>query len=36
VINKTIIDSALAQLEAGAHGVVIDPLYSSSPILSKG
>ena len=34
-INLSLIDYALAQVKAGAHAIVIDPLYSSSTILKK-
>lgn len=35
VITDVLIDYAKAQIEAGAHSVCIDPLYSSPTILSK-
>jgi len=34
-INETLVEYALAQVEAGAHAIVLDPLYSSSTILKK-
>lgn len=34
-ITQTLIEYAVAQVEAGAHSVCIDPLYSSPTILSK-
>jgi len=34
-INLTLIDYAVAQVRAGAHAIVIDPLYSSATILKK-
>jgi uroporphyrinogen decarboxylase len=35
LINRSLIDYAVAQVEAGAHAVVLDPLYSSASILKK-
>jgi uroporphyrinogen decarboxylase len=35
IITEVLIDYAKAQIEAGAHSVCIDPLYSSPTILSK-
>jgi len=35
IINDTLVDYALAQVEAGAHAIVLDPLYSSASILKK-
>lgn len=35
IINETLIEYALAQIEAGAHAIVLDPLYSSATILKK-
>jgi uroporphyrinogen decarboxylase len=34
-INKVLVEYALAQIEAGAHAIVLDPLYSSASILKK-
>jgi len=34
-INGSLIQYALAQIEAGAHAIVLDPLYSSASILKK-
>lgn len=34
-INRVLIDYALAQVEAGAHAIVLDPLYSSATVLKK-
>jgi len=35
VITDVLVEYAKAQVEAGAHSVCIDPLYSSSTVLSK-
>ena len=35
VINETLVEYAKAQVEAGAHGIVIDPLFSSASILHR-
>ena len=35
IITQVLVDYATAQVEAGAHSVCIDPLYSSPTILSK-
>jgi uroporphyrinogen decarboxylase len=35
IITDVLVDYAKAQIEAGAHSVCIDPLYSSPTILSK-
>ncbi len=35
VITDTLIDFALAQIEAGAHAICIDTLYASGSIMSK-
>lgn len=35
-INDSLVEYALAQVEAGAHAIVLDPLYSSATVLSKG
>jgi len=34
-INRSLIEYAVAQVEAGAHAIVLDPLYSSASILRK-
>jgi uroporphyrinogen decarboxylase len=34
-INNVLVEYALAQIEAGAHAIVLDPLYSSASILKK-
>jgi uroporphyrinogen decarboxylase len=34
-INESLVEYALAQVEAGAHAIVLDPLYSSATVLSK-
>jgi uroporphyrinogen decarboxylase len=34
-INGTLIEYAKAQIKAGAHAIVLDPLYSSASILKK-
>ncbi|MCW2285597.1 uroporphyrinogen decarboxylase [Rhodoblastus acidophilus] len=34
-INNVLIEYAKAQIEAGAHAIVLDPLYSSASILKK-
>lgn len=34
-INEVLVDYALAQIEAGAHAIVLDPLYSSPSVLKK-
>lgn len=34
-INGVLVEYALAQIEAGAHAIVLDPLYSSATILKK-
>lgn len=34
-INDVLVEYALAQVEAGAHAIVLDPLYSSASILKK-
>lgn len=34
-INRSLIDYAKAQIQAGAHAIVLDPLYSSASILKK-
>ena len=35
IINRVLIEYAVAQVEAGAHAIVLDPLYSSASILKK-
>jgi uroporphyrinogen decarboxylase len=35
IINGVLVDYAKAQIEAGAHAIVLDPLYSSASILKK-
>jgi uroporphyrinogen decarboxylase len=35
IINDVLVEFALAQVEAGAHAIVLDPLYSSASILKK-
>ena len=35
IITDVLVEYAVAQVEAGAHSVCIDPLYSSATILSK-
>ncbi len=35
IITEVLIEYAVAQIEAGAHSVCIDPLYSSPTVLSK-
>jgi uroporphyrinogen decarboxylase len=35
IITGVLIEYALAQVEAGAHAIVLDPLYSSASILKK-
>lgn len=35
VITDVLVEYAIAQVEAGAHSVCIDPLYSSATVLSK-
>jgi len=34
-INGVLVEYALAQIQAGAHAIVLDPLYSSATILKK-
>lgn len=34
-INGVLVEYALAQIQAGAHAIVLDPLYSSASILKK-
>lgn len=34
-INEVLVDYAIAQIEAGAHAIVLDPLYSSPSVLKK-
>jgi uroporphyrinogen decarboxylase len=34
-INETLVEYVKAQVEAGAHGIVIDPLFSSASILHR-
>ncbi len=34
-INGSLVEYALAQVQAGAHAIVLDPLYSSASILKK-
>ncbi len=34
-INGVLVEYALAQVQAGAHAIVLDPLYSSASILKK-
>ena len=34
-INDVLVEYALAQVQAGAHAIVLDPLYSSASILKK-
>jgi len=34
-INQVLVEYALAQVRAGAHAIVLDPLYSSASILKK-
>lgn len=35
IITDVLVEYAIAQVEAGAHSVCIDPLYSSATVLSK-
>lgn len=35
VINESLVEYVKAQVEAGAHGIVIDPLFSSASILHR-
>jgi len=35
VINESLLEYVRAQVEAGAHGIVIDPLFSSASILHR-
>jgi uroporphyrinogen decarboxylase len=35
IINDVLVEYALAQIEAGAHAIVLDPLYSSASVLKK-
>ena len=34
-INDVLIEYAMAQIDAGAHAIVLDPLYSSATVLKK-
>jgi uroporphyrinogen decarboxylase len=34
-INESLVECAVAQVEAGAHAIVLDPLYSSASVLRK-